>query len=427
MAGRLRSKRLDRRQYFQQFLVLFTGTSVSQVFNFLSYPLLTRVYSPADFGYFGIFIAVSAIPGAIACGRFELAIVTAPHSGRRAMLWLCWSLALFVSLVATLMVSLYWWCINMPDLGLLAPLLFTAIVLTGVTNATTVYLIRHDAFQVTSASVVLRTATTVILQVSIALTWHSPIGLIIGFCFGLFVQALLLVSSAKKHGIGKHHIGQMRAMFRRFRLQVSVDIPGSVLAALTVNLIPFFLQFLYGTDANGFYLLGQRIAALPLQLFNDSISQVYFQRAARAKDERGEFWSDFRFTLFYSGLLSLGILAGLELLAKPVMVLYLGAKWEMAGKILVILAPMLAIRSVTMSLATTVFLLQRPAWLLYHNIASIVAISIAFVHAWTSDGGDLLSFLGLVALFQGLEYAGFLFILGIAARKELFLRNVPVL
>lgn len=418
---------IDRRQYFQQFLVLFTGTSASQIFNFLSYPLLSRVYLPADFGYFGIFIAVSAIPGAIACGRFELAIVTAPHSGRRALLWLCWSLALIVSLFATMMVSLYWWRINMPDLGLLAPLLFTAILLTGVTNATTVYLIRHDAFRVASTSVVVRTATTVISQVSIALTWHSPIGLIIGFCLGLLVQALLVVLSARKYCIGKHHIGQMRAMFRRYLFQVSVDIPGSVLAALTVNLIPFFLQFLYGADANGFYLLGQRIAALPLQLFNDSISQVYFQRAARAKDERGEFWREFRFTLLCSGLLSLGILAGLELLAKPVIVLFLGAKWEMAGTILVILAPMLAIRSVTMSLATTVFLLHRPAWLLYHNIASVIAISIALGIAWASGGGDLLSFLGLLALFQGVGYAGFLLILGFAARKEILLSKVPVL
>jgi len=418
---------MDRRQYFRQFLALFTGTAAALVFNLASYPLLARIYSPADFGLFAIFIAVSAIPGAIACERFELAIANAPHSGPRALLWLCWTIAIMVSLVATMLVSLYWWRTDTPALGLLVPLLFMAIVLTGVTNSTTMYLIRHDSFRFAAAGVVVRTATTVIVQVALALTWHSPTGLIIGFCLGLAVQALLVVVvSARGHGIGRPHIGQMRAMFRRFRAQVSVDIPGSVLAALSMNLIPFFLQFLYGTGAVGFYLLGQRIAALPLQLFNDSLAQVYFQRAARANDERGEFWSEFRFTLLWSGLISLAMLAGLVLLAKPVVVLYLGAQWEVAGTILVILAPMLAIRSVTMSLATTVFVLRRPAWLLYHNLASVAAMALAFGLAWAS-GADLLRFLGLLALLQGVEFAGFLLVLGLAARKQFSLRNVPAL
>jgi len=418
---------LDRRQYFRQFLALFTGTAAAQVFNLASYPLLSRIYSPAEFGLFGTFIAASAIPGAIACGRFELAIATAPHSGRRAMLWLCWSIALMVALVATVLVSVYWWRTDTPALGLLAPLLFLAVVLTGVTNSATMYLMRHDSFRFASAGVVVRTATTVIVQVALALAWHSPSGLIVGFCCGLAVQATLAVwVSARGYGIGRPRAAAMLAMFRRFRAQVSVDIPGSLLAALSMNLIPFFLQFLYGIGAVGFYSLGQRIAILPLQLFNDSLSQVYFQRAARAREQRGEFWSEFRFTLLWSGLISVAILVGLVLLAKPVVAFYLGAKWDVAGTILVILAPMLAIRSVTMSLATTVFVLRRPAWLLYHNMASVAAMALAFGLAW-GTGAGLQRFLGLLALLQGAEFAAFCAILGWAAHRQFLLRAAPTL
>ncbi|MBK9431488.1 MAG: lipopolysaccharide biosynthesis protein [Sphingomonadales bacterium] len=411
---------MNRSQFSHQFLALFSGTVLAQVFNLASYPLLTRLYSPADFGLFGTFIAASAIPGAIACGRFELAITTAPDEGKRATLWLCFSVALIMSIFSTSLVALWWWHASLPSLGWLAPMFFLAVLLTGVTNASSMFLMRHENFRFASVGVVVRTATTVLLQLGLALLWRSPLGLIVGFCLGLAAQALTgLFISGRTYGIGRPIKDDMRAMFRRFRTQVSVDLPGTLLAALSFNLIPFFMQYLYGIKAVGHFSVGQRIAVLPLQLFNDSLSQVFFQRAARAFEERGEFWQEYRFTLLWSGLISLAMLAGMLFLARPVLAIYLGEGWDLAATILIIMAPMLAIRSVTMSLATTVFVLQRPAWLLYHNMAGVVAIVLAFAFAWTVRA-SLEQFLATLAILQGLELLIFFAVLTISSRRQYF-------
>ena len=409
---------MNRGQFSRQFLALFSGTILAQLFNLASYPILSRLYSPEDFGLFGTFIAASAIPGAIACGRFELAITTAPHAGRRAVLWLCFFIAFAVSVISTVLISLWWWYAAVPSAAILALMLFLTVLLTGVTNATTMFLMRHDNFRFASVGVVLRTATTVILQLGFAWFWPSPLGLIVGFSMGLAAQAVMgLVISSRSQGLGKPRSGPMRAMLRRFRGQVSVDLPGSLLAALSFNLIPFFLQFLYGIRAVGYFSVGQRIAVLPLQLFNDSLSQVFFQRAARAQEERGEFWHEFRFTLLWSGLISLAMLLGMLFLARPILAIYLGPGWDMAATILVIMAPMLAIRSVTMSLATTVFVLRRPEWLLFHNLAGVVAIAGAFAFAWGTESG-LTQFLMLLAVLQGTELLCFFAVIAIAARRQ---------
>ncbi len=409
---------MNRGQFSRQFLALFSGTVLAQIFNLASYPILSRLYTPTDFGLFGTFIAAAAIPGAIACGRFELAITTAPHAGRRAMLWLCFTIALGVSLLATLLVSLWWWYAAVPNVPVLAPMLFLAVLLTGVTNATTMFLMRHDNFRFASVGVVLRTATTVLFQLGFAWFWPSPLGLIVGFCLGLAAQALLgLRVSSQSQGLGRPHKGQMRAMMRRFKGQVSVDLPGTLLAALSLNLLPFFLQFLYGVRAVGYYAVGQRIAMLPLQLFNDSLAQVFFQRAARAQEERGEFWQEYRFTLLASGAISLAMLIGMLFLARPVLAIYLGPGWDMAATILIIMAPMLAIRSVTMSLATTVFVLKRPAWLLYHNIGGVLAIAAAFAFAWLTEA-SLEDFLMLLAVLQAVELLLFFAAITMAARRQ---------
>jgi lipopolysaccharide exporter len=414
---------MNKGQFSRQFFALFSGTVLAQVFNLASYPLLGRLHTPEQFGVLGTFIAASAIPGALACGRYELAIATVRHSGRRAMLWLCYSLSLVVATIATLLLSFYWWHQGALQLSLLAPMLFLAIVLTGVTNATTMFLIRHDAFRFAAAGVVVRTAVTVIVQLAVAWSHPSAAGLIVGFCIGLIAQAALGVFiAAREYGLGKPRRYQMRAMFHRFRRQVSVDLPGSLLSSLSINLIPFFLQSLYGMRAVGYFSVGQRIAVLPLQLFNDSFSQVFFQRAARARDERGEFWSEFCFTLLWSGLISLAMLTGLLLFAEPVMVLYMGTQWEIAGTILVILAPMLAIRSVALSLATSALVLKRPEWLLYQNLVSTATILLSVIISWWWSM-SLYSFLIIYATMQAIDYGIFAAILAYFSRAQ-FIRNL---
>lgn len=409
---------MDTRRFFNQFLALFSGTAVAQLFNLASYPLLARLYTPTDFGLFGTFVAASAIPGAVACGRFELAIATAPEEGRRGILWLCFLVALGTSMIATLLASLWWFHTATPAIATLVPAMFLATLLTGISNATSMYLIRHDAFRSASTAVVIRTACTVIAQLGFAHAGYTATGLVVGFCIGLIAQAAFgLVMSKRSLPFGGPQMTEIRAMFARFRGQVSVDLPSTLLSAFSFNLIPFVLQFLFGIRAVGYYSVGQRIAVLPLQLFNDSLSQVFFQRAARAQEERGEFWREFRLTLFWSGLLSLGMLFGLLFLAEPVVTIYLGPGWEMAGTILVLLAPMLAIRSVTMSLATTVFVLNKPAWLLYHNIGSVAAIALTFGCGWFYELG-LSESLGLLAFIQSMELAVFGLIIGRAAYRN---------
>ena len=56
-------------------LTLMTGTTISQAIPIAISPILTRIYSPEDFGLLAIFLALSTIFGSIANGRYELAIM----------------------------------------------------------------------------------------------------------------------------------------------------------------------------------------------------------------------------------------------------------------------------------------------------------------------------------------------------------------
>ena len=92
---------------------------------------------------------------------------------------------------------------------------------------------------------------------------------------------------------------------------------------------------------------------------------------------------------------------------------------------LVVLAPMLAVRSLTMSVATTVFVLRSAHWLLVHNVATLVIPILAFGASSLLAFGPI-GFLGVASALLTVEYVCFGIFLAAAARRDqsrLGLRN----
>ncbi|SVD81723.1 uncharacterized protein METZ01_LOCUS434577, partial [marine metagenome] len=64
-----------RSEFSKNVLTLVTGTTIAQAIPIAISPILTRIYTPEDFGVLALFISITTILGTIANGRYELAIV----------------------------------------------------------------------------------------------------------------------------------------------------------------------------------------------------------------------------------------------------------------------------------------------------------------------------------------------------------------
>ncbi len=62
-------------EFSKNVLTLMTGSTLSQAIPIAISPILTRLYTPEDFGLYAIFIAIITIFGTIVSGRYELAIM----------------------------------------------------------------------------------------------------------------------------------------------------------------------------------------------------------------------------------------------------------------------------------------------------------------------------------------------------------------
>ena len=62
-------------EFGRNVLTLMTGTTIAQAIPIAISPILTRIYTPEDFGVFALYISISTIFAVIVTGRYELAIM----------------------------------------------------------------------------------------------------------------------------------------------------------------------------------------------------------------------------------------------------------------------------------------------------------------------------------------------------------------
>ena len=86
-------------------LTLITGTTIAQVIPIAISPLLTRIYTPEDFGLAALFFAFFSILSSIATGRYELAIMS-PKSDDEAkhIVFLSILVGAFIFFIATILI-----------------------------------------------------------------------------------------------------------------------------------------------------------------------------------------------------------------------------------------------------------------------------------------------------------------------------------
>ena len=62
-------------EFSRNVLTLMTGTTIAQAIPIAISPILTRIYTPEDFGMFALYMSIASILSVVATGWYELAIM----------------------------------------------------------------------------------------------------------------------------------------------------------------------------------------------------------------------------------------------------------------------------------------------------------------------------------------------------------------
>lgn len=355
-------------------LTLITGTAAAQALPVVFSPLLTRLYSPEQFGLFALFVAFSSIFAVLSTGRYELAIIL-PEKHKKAMnlLILATSLNLFLSLLLFIFIfsfrtdfeAIAW--INNSILDFL-PL---GLLLIGLFQSLTYWFNRVKKYRELSFSRVWQAVFMVSFQLLFPVLFDIEQGLIVGYLIGLFLSIIILVVIL---------VAQYR-QYLRFDLKSLLNIGGEYIQFPKFLVFSGFLNVASGQSPiilinkfftstySGYYSLTLRVIAGPMGIIARAIGDVFRQEASEVFSSNGDCTDLFKGTLKKLLLISVLPFSIFYLIADELFVFVFGEAWAVAGVFAKILTPMFFFQFISSPLSSMYIIANKQREDLYLQIA----------------------------------------------------------
>ncbi len=365
---------------------MVSGTAAGQALVILSSPILTRLYSPGDFGVLAVYTAVLAFVVLISSLRYELAIPL-PRTDRSAANLLTLSLCVLGLIVAltSLAVALFgesltkW--LNTPALEPYLWALPLGILLGGANKALSYWALRKMAFGCVARTRFQQGAGMAASQVALGYFHWGALGLIVGHIVGYAAGLISLLRFASgPDGARLRRTRASRVWYgaRRFR-NFPIYSAWSDMANVGGTQMPLILfASLFSPTVAGLYMLAHRVASAPAALMAEATGKAFMAHAVPAR--RDGYLAELTYRVFVLLLRAgLGPLIIVAAIAPELFSIVFGAQWAEAGRYLQWIIPWIAAVFVFAPLTTLYAVLERQKVDLYFQITLLVTRVCALV------------------------------------------------
>jgi O-antigen/teichoic acid export membrane protein len=362
---------------------LVTGTVFAQVLAVIIAPILTRLFSPEHFGIAANFSSIVAILGVIACLRYELSIML-PKTNEQAANQFAISL-LFSLLFSLATIPLIWFggeeflaLINVPELQPYLWMLPIGIFAAGSFLALNYWNSRTRKYLRLSLARISQESVMAASKLGLGFAGFNNAGsLIIGNIAGPVIATLTLglqIWRDDKTFLFKSiHWAEMREGIKRYEKFPKFSTSAALLNTVAQQIPVILLTAFFSTTVTGLYSMGYRIIRLPMVLVGSSIAQVFFQRAAAAKEEGPKELRKLVEEVFDRLVIfSLFPMLLISLVGQELFIIVFGAEWAEAGVYMQILAIWTFFVFISSPISQLMSLLEKQEVGIYFNVALLV-------------------------------------------------------
>ena len=370
-------QKTEQTRFFKNVSILASGSVVSQAILLAVSPILTRLYTPEQFGNFQLFMSLSLLTGVLVTGKLELAIVLPEkeEDGRRVtqtsiLLSLIISSVVFVlfQLLSPLFLKNTYFH-NHPHWLYWIPL---SNLLGGCISSVLLWIQRKEKYLKNTFISVGQALLTTALNITIAYSSLNQEGLLWAFLLTQGVLTLILMGS-EPLSLQFWDWAATRLILKKY-----IEFPKYMLWSeflLTVNqqVVPIVFGFLYAPTTVGLFYLAIRILRVPTLVISNAVGNVFKNDAINTFRHTNDFQPLYRATL--KRMILLGILPfSILLLSAPLFFsFFFGEKWTLAGTYAQALSVMLFFEFITVPFLTVYIVTQKTKHNLLAQIINTVA------------------------------------------------------
>lgn len=270
-------------KYVRNILTLVSSALFAQILALLLTPILTRLYSPEEFGVFTAFISYSGTLAAFIFLSLELAIVKS-KSSRELSSVLGLMLVVSIFLLSILSITIYsesafYTLIGFDKLFDIKVLVLLGVLFSATNLVLNQFITRKEQFSVYATSQVSFVALRFVFSYLFFYFGFTQYGLVFGFTLATILIIIYLAYRAEIH---KERLSlKMRSTLVAFRKHsdlIFFNTPASLINTILISFPVFFIFKLYGLEAAGFFGLAFRMVQLPITLVNKAMGQVMYKR-----------------------------------------------------------------------------------------------------------------------------------------------------
>lgn len=377
--------RLRGRDYARDSLILTIGTAASQALTIAATPLLSRIYSPAEFGVLAIFMAVSSILATAVTLRYEAAILlpkaTADATALLKLSLLCAATlgTLVVLALAILPASIE------ADLGI--AVLGPWLILAGITGSAlaalataTAWLNRHKLYIKLAKLRILQGVGFVMVALTLGYAGLTD-GMLIGHALGVLLAAVfvlpMLLKAIRSNPARTAYTSEsvappLREVALTYQSHPKYLLPAALLDVITLQLPVLLITAWYTTASAGQFSMAWKVLALPIMLIGTAVGQVFMQRFSVAWPNKREAKSLLLKTWLALAVIGLIPMVLIGIWGETLFGFVFGAQWIEAGRIAQWLAPLLFLMFLSSPTSGTYLVLGLQRYSLLFGIASLI-------------------------------------------------------
>jgi len=381
-------KQTLKSEFFRNVVTLFSGTALAQLIPFIITPILTRIYTPSDYGVLALFVASTSLFAVVATLRYEAAILLpADDDDALALTILCGlcviCIAVLLALITLLFHNILPSILNNPAVTTWLYFVPLSVALIGCASAFNYWLNRHKQYRKLAVNRIIVAFVTAIANLAFGLTGFGYAGLISAVIIGQLVSLFMLLAWTWRDlrggfsQLGRAALTHAAKSYRKFPIY---SLPSDVVNMLAQQLPVLMLSRFFGATVVGHFSFSQKILGLPINLLSQSISDVFRQRASMDYVKIGNCSAIFNKTSKVLSLVSIIPLIVIFAFAPVIFRILFGDAWVQAGEYTRYLAPLYIFRFIVRPLSYVFYIANRQdadlagqIGLLFLTVASMIA------------------------------------------------------
>ena len=406
-------EKLKSNIFFQNIAVVAGGNATAKLIGIIAAPIITRLYTPEDYGIFSVFLSVIGIAGSLATLRYAVTIPIAKEE-RVAdnILKLCFLITLSLTLIWFFGITLFGnFFVAQFSAEQLQPYLWLMPVVflgKGIYEALNNWAVRNRKFRLITRTKVSQWVSSAGVKIGFGAIGITPLGLFLGHIAqeaagitSLFSKLIHLKPEFFKtfSWTGIKHAAKR---YRKFPL---VQAWSQLLLALGAQLPVLMIGAFYGVEVVGVFGLAMGMINMPMDLIGQSVAQVYYAEISKYGKNNPEKIYKLSVSiikkLFWIGLIPVAILLAF---GPWVFKLVFGPEWIDAGVYARFLSILILTRFISSPITNIFNVYEKQSLQLKLNIIRVLLVFAAF-YASSLFNLSALNSIGIYSILMTIYYA----------------------